>query len=176
MRFWSNLTPRDRLALIVGGIAVIITAIVFGGILPYQASLDRLDSRITARQRQLVEVQGLRQEYMMLQRQVTEAENRLAQNRNFSLFSFIEATTAQVATRENLIYMRPQPTTTQDGLREESVEIRLERLRLDQLVRFLYSVETADAYLQVKNLRVRTRFDDRTQLDAVMNVSTYGRS
>ncbi len=176
MRFWSQLSSRDRLALIIGAVVVSLTALIFGVIVPYQESMDRLDSRISLRQQQIREIQVLQQEYRALQRQIAEAENRLARSRNFSLFSFVEGTTAQVATKENLIYMRPQPTVTQDGYREESVEIRLDRLQLDQLVRFLYAVDSAEGYLQVKNLRVRTRFDDRTLLDATMAISYLGRS
>ena len=81
-----------------------------------------------------------------------------------------------MASKENLVYMRPQPASTQDGYREDSVEIKLEKIRLDQLVRLLYDIQNADAFLQVKNMRVKTRFDNRTLLDVVLTVSAYGRS
>jgi general secretion pathway protein M len=69
----------------------------------------------------------------------------------------------------------PQPPP-QENLREESVEVRLEKIRLDQVVRLLYAVDTADALLQVKNLRLKTRFDDRTLFDATMTVAAFGRT
>jgi general secretion pathway protein M len=172
----SQLSRRDRTALIVGGIVVLITIVVFGLVLPYQGAMSRLDSRIETRQKQVREVDALQQEYRVLQQQLAEAQNRLAKSRGFSLFSFIESQTTQVATKENLVYMRPQQTAARDGRQEESVEIKLEKLSLDQLVRFLFSVESADAYLQVKNLRVRTRFDDPSLLDATMTISSFGGS
>jgi general secretion pathway protein M len=112
----------------------------------------------------------------LLQRQLAEAEKKLAKGENFSLFSFVEAITAQAATKENLVYMRPQPVSVQEDFKEESVEIKLERIRLDQLVRLLYEIDAANAYLQVKNLRIKTRFDDQSQLNAVLTISSYGRS
>jgi general secretion pathway protein M len=72
--------------------------------------------------------------------------------------------------------MRPQPSSVQDTVRENSVEIKLEKIRLDQLIRLLYAIDSTDACLQVKNLRVKTRFDDRTLLDAVLTISSYGRN
>jgi general secretion pathway protein M len=173
---FSQLSRRDRKALTVGGIVVLVTILVFGLILPYREAMSRLDSRIAARQKQVREVQTLQQEYRMLQRQLAEARSRLSRSTGFSLFSFIESQTARVATKENLIYMRPQQTANREGGREESVEIKLEKLRLDQLVQFLYGIESADAYLQVGNLRVRTRFDDRSLLDATMTISSFGGS
>jgi len=172
----SQLSRRDRTALIIGGIVVLITLVVFGLILPYQGAISRLDSRIAARQKQVREVHDLQQEYRVLQRQLSEAQNRLSRSRGFSLFSFIESQTAQVATKENLIYMRPQQTATREGTQEESVEIKLEKLNLNQLVRFLYGIESADAYLQVKNMRVRTRFDNPSLLDTTMTISAFGGS
>lgn len=171
-----QINPRERLALIVGGLVVLVTLVVLGVILPYRAALDRLDTRIASRQQQAQEILELRQEYLLLQRQLAEAETRAAKSRDFSLFSFIETAAGQVAGKENLVYMRPQAGASQDGIREEAVEVKLEKVKLDQLVRFLYAVESTDAPLQVKSLRVRTRFDDRSQLDAVMTISMYGRS
>lgn len=172
----SQLSRRDRMALTIGGVVVLVTIVVFGLVLPYRGAMSQLDLRIAAQQRQVKEVHALQQEYRGLQRQLAEVQSRLAQSRGFSLFSFIESQTSQVATKENLVYMRPQQTVNRDGRQEESVEIKLEKLNLEQLIRFLFAVESADAYLQVKNLRVRTRFDDRSLLDATMTISSFGGS
>ncbi|HKK01515.1 MAG TPA: type II secretion system protein GspM [Desulfuromonadales bacterium] len=172
----SQLSQRDRVALIVGGAVVLIVLIIFGGILPFQDALSRLDTKIAARERQLRQVETLRSQFLAVQRQLRDADRRLDASRSFSLFSFIEGITSQVASKENLVYMRPQPASSQDGYQENSVEIKLEKIRLDQLVRLLYDIQNADAYLQVKNMRVKTRFDDRTLLDVVLTVSAYGRS
>jgi general secretion pathway protein M len=173
----AQLNPRERWALVAGGLVVLVTIIYLGIISPYLNALNLLDTRIIARQRQVKEVQALRQEYLQLQRQTAEAEQRMAKaGAGFSLFAFVEAVTVQVATKENLVYMRPQQPSAQGEFSEESVEIKLEKIRIDQLVRLLYSVESADAYLQVKSLRVRTRFDNRSMLDAVLTISSFGRS
>ena len=138
--------------------------------------MANLQSKVTSRERQLQDVQKLRQDYLDLKQELSEAQGRLSKAENFSLFSFVEAQVGRYATKENLVYMRPQPTSTKDGWREDTVEIKLEKLTLDQLVRFLYSLETSDAVIQTKNLRVKTRFDNRSLLDVVMTVAAYGRA
>jgi general secretion pathway protein M len=172
----SNLSPRDRNALLIGLAAVLIAVFYLGIVSPYQSAIARLDSQIASRQRQLQEVQVLRQRYLSLQGELTQAERRGVSNRNFSLFSFVENLTGQIASRENLVYMRPQPVAVKDEYKEESVEIKLEKIPLDQLVRILYQIDTADAFLQVKNLRLKIRFDNKAQLDAVLTISAYARN
>lgn len=171
-----QINPRERLVLIVGAVFVLATLIYLGIVSPYQKAMRRLDARIVSQQKQVRQIQDLRQEYLELQQQLAEAETRLDKGQGFSLFTFVETTAAREAGREKLVYMRPQTGSTQEGFREESVEIKLEKVRLDQLVRFLYDFESADAALQIKNLRIRARFDDKSLLDAVLTVSMYGRA
>lgn len=171
----AQLSPRDRLALIIGGI-VVLGALVFVGIIsPYQDAMGRLDAQIHARQRQLRQVQALHREYQHLQGLVATVNARLERNRNFSLFSFVEGLVAQVASKENLLYMRPQPVSVQGDYKEEAVEIKLEKIHLNQLVQLLYRIESADALLQVQHLRIKTRFGDRSLLDVVLTISAMGR-
>ncbi len=172
----SQLSQRDRLALAVGGVVVLAALIWAGVISPYQGALERLDARIASRQTQMKDVEALRQEFLQLQRQLSEADRRLAASSSFSLFSFVEGLAIRVASKENLIQMRPQPPVTQEDIREESVEIRLEKVRLEQLVRLLHELQKAEAVLQVKSLRLKTRFDDRSLLDAVVTIASYGRT
>lgn len=171
----DQLSKRDRIALILGGVVVLATLISIGIVEPYISGLAALDARIAAKQRQLDEIRDLRREYLVLQQQLGEAERKLSGNSEFSLFSFVEGLTGRIAGKENLVYMRPQPPAVREGLREESVEVKLEKIDLDQTVRLLYEIETAEAFLPVKNLRIRTRFDDRSRFDAVLTISGYGR-
>ncbi len=64
--------------------------------------------------------------------------------------------------------MRPQAATTQGEFRQQLVEIRLEKLSLGQLVTLLHAVEYRSGGVQVKSLRVKPRFENRSELDANM--------
>jgi general secretion pathway protein M len=172
----ANLSQREKVILALGAAVVLATLLFLGVIDPYRGAMVRLDSQISSRQRQLQKIHVLRGEYLALQRQQAQVDARMARGKDFSLFSFVENVTGQVASKENLVYMRPQPSSVQDTVREDSVEIKLEKIRLNQLVRLLYAIDSADACLQVKSLRVKTRFDDRTLLDAVLTISSFGRN
>lgn len=172
----SQMSRRERLMVLGAGVLVLLTLVYLGIVEPYRGAIGRLDSKVRNRQKQLTEVVNLRSQFLQLQRRQAELDRRINANPGFSVFSFIETTAVQTALKPNLVSVRPQPPVVQDQLREESVEIRLEKIALNQLLRFLYSVEHADALVQVKSLRVKTRFDNRAQLDATLTIAAYGRS
>jgi len=172
----AQLSRREQLAVALGAVAILITVLYLGVVAPYSNALEQLDAKITSRQRQIREVDTLRREYVVLQQLQSAAEARLNKNAAFSLFPFVESMVGQYAAKENLVSMRPQPAVPRENLLEEAVEVRLEKIRLDQVVRLLYAVDSADALMQVKNLRLRTRFDDRSVFDVTMTVTALGRA
>lgn len=171
----ESLSQRDRIALAIGAVAVGAALIYFAVIAPYQGALHRLDARIASRQGQLDEVQTMQSHYRLLQRNLAQAEKRLAQGGQLSLGSFVEEVVHRYAAKDNLVGMRPQPASAQGDLRKESVEVHLEKLRLGQVVQILYAIDNAQAYLKIQNLDIKTRFDDKTLVDAVVTVAAYRR-
>lgn len=172
----SHLSQRDRIALLVGAVAVLLALLFFAVINPYQRALQRLDARITTRQKQLAEVQDLARRYQLLQRVLAQADQRIAQGEQLTLTSFLEDLVKRYATQDNLVGMRPQPASAQGDLRQEAIEVRLEKVRLVQVIQLLNAIDGAPGYLKVQSLRLKTRFDDRSQLDATFTVAAYRRS
>jgi len=173
---FNQLSQRERLTLLAGALIVAVLLFLFGIVVPYRAALERLDTKIVSKQRQLIEVHQLGQEYKQLQQQLAASERRLASGGDFSLLSFVEASSIRLAGRDSLTAMRPQPTATLEGFREEAVEVKLERIQLNQLVQLLYVADTAPAPMLVKTLRIKPRFDDRNLLDVVITFASYRRS
>jgi general secretion pathway protein M len=174
----NRLSDREKIFVFSGGALLLLLFLWLGVINPYRQGIGLAESHIASRKQQLEEVRRLQQEYFGLQRVLASAEKKLAGSTasGFSLFSYVEDATTRTGVRENLVSMRPQTPQVLGDYREESVEIRLERIGLEQLVRFLYVIESADAALQTKTLRIKPRFDNREQLDTVLVVSSLQRA
>ncbi len=175
LKFLQDLSQRERLMLLAAALVIALAVLIFGILQPYRATLARLDTQIASRRRQLSELQQLSREYRQLQQQTAAGERRLDAAGDFSLLTFVEATSTRLAGRDRLISMRPQPGAMMEEFREEAVEVRLERIRLDQLVQLLVAIERAPAPMQVKSLRLRNRFDDRALLDVTLVFASYRR-
>ena len=154
--------------LLIGAIAILLLC-GFWIYTSHQQALQRLEHKTAAAQRELQQLHESLNEYRRLASSLQQVDNDTAGNIN--LIAEVENATQQIGARSQLLYVRPQPDKVREDLVEEGVEIRLERLLLNQLVELLYQFETAKQRLNISQLRVRTRFDNPEQLDTVMTLS-----
>lgn len=158
----SRLDMRER-TLVFGGILFLVGIFVWLLLNPYLTTMQNLDRRIEGQKQNLARIETMRQEIIQLRQQLAEVESQRGGGR--PLFSQVENLTKQMGVRDQLLSMRPQPESVQGGFRQQLVEIRLERVTLSQLVGFLHAAEYRSQGIQVRSLRVRPRFDDRSRLD-----------
>ncbi len=173
---FSQLNQRERIFVIVGGVTLALILLYIAILMPYRNAMTRLDAQIAVRNQQIQEVHKLRAQYLALQQEVARTERLLDSRRDFSALTFIENLVESTAGRENLLSMRPQAPVTRNQVTTEAVEIKLEKMTLRQILELLWSVEKATAPMQVSNLYLKQRFDDRSQLDASMTVTALRRA
>lgn len=172
----SQLNQRERIFVFAGGAALALILLYFAIVSPYRSALDRLDRQITVRSAQLQEVKALQTQYLTLHRQMSQMERLLGTRQDFSALTFVEDLVEGTAGREKLLSMRPQSPEVRNEFTIDAVEIKLERLSLRQLLEFLRGIEEAATPTQVKNLFLKQRFDDRSQLDATLTVTALRRT
>ncbi len=136
----------------------------------HQQRLDRLDRKIESTRNELTQFNISLQDYLELELQIKKLSSGTTQQ---NLISSVEDATEQISARSQLSYVRPQPDKIRDGLTEEGVEIKLEKLQLHQLVELLYQFDQSDQILKVSQLRIRTRFDNSEQLDTSITLSRF---
>ncbi|MCW8860355.1 MAG: type II secretion system protein GspM [Deltaproteobacteria bacterium] len=162
----NRLNPRERAIVIGGAIVLLLLFVWFVLLSPYFKTLTKLDRKIAAQERNLVVVEKMRDQILQLRQQLATAGQRKQGER--PLFSQVESLTEQTGVREQLLSMRPQPATVQGEFRQQLVEIRLEKISLAQMVKLLHAVEYRSGGVQVKSLRAKPRFEDRSLLDVNM--------
>lgn len=172
----ERFSPREKLALAVAAGVVTLTILIAGIILPYRAAIQRLDQRITSRQGQLLEARTLVQRIKGMQGEVAATERKLTAAPSAPLVSTLEGLVAEIAGKERLLGVRPQPATAPSGFRQEKVEMQLEKVRLEQLVRLLHAIDSAKSALQTDSVKMRPRFEDSALLDVTLVVSSFGKA
>jgi hypothetical protein len=170
--FVQRLSARERLllgaacgAMLVIGLYVLIWE-------PLAAGREMLDRRIALKERELIDVQALRDSYLDLLRQFDASQAVLDKaDEKFSLFPFIESTVADVVGRERITSMNPQNKTVGENYREDSVELKLKEVSLDKLVDLMYKIEKGPHPLRVTRLQVKKRIRDPHHFDVIATVS-----
>ncbi|MBM3222934.1 MAG: type II secretion system protein M [Candidatus Tectomicrobia bacterium] len=173
MNFWRNLQPRERFFLAgAGGVLVVflLFKLVIDPLFKHSADLDR---QIVAARRQLTELRTMQQEYQRQKSVVDSINSQLKKQQNFAIFSRLEELAGQTGIRNKILHMKPTVSTPSEVYNEESVEVRMEGVTLEQLVRYLHSVESSPQLLKIKRLEMKPRFDNRQILTATFRVSAF---
>lgn len=164
---------EKHLKPLVAGIVVSLLVCCVWAYSSYQQALERLDRRIMSTERELSQFDDYLQDFRELESRLRKLKPGQTKGAGQNLISTVEDATERIAARSQLIYVRPQPDKNRDGLTEEGVEIKLEKLQLPQLVELLYRFDQVVPPLRVSQLRLRTRFESADQLDTAMLLSRF---
>jgi general secretion pathway protein M len=168
-----RLSGREKVAVGVGGASLAAIAFWLGVWEPTQAHLELQQRRVHAKREEYREVQELGRRFETLRTRIEGIEAHLRRSRDFSILSYLEGLARRQQVQDRIVQMRPRPGEVSRYYRENSVEIRMERVRLPELVRYLYEVENSPELLRIKQIQVRPRFDDPDLLDVRFHVSSY---
>jgi general secretion pathway protein M len=169
-----KLGGREKLALIGGGVVVALVLFYRFGLAPALDRIHMLDRLVAQKERDALEIQTLRDTYLA-QKSLMEEVNRSLQQRGqeFAIFSFLEDLANKSGVKNNIMYMKPALATPGELYRESSVEMRLEGIALQQLIRYLYDIERAPQLLRVRRMHIKPRAANPDVLDVTFQVSTF---
>jgi general secretion pathway protein M len=173
MNFWRNLQPRERLFLGGAGATLVLFLIFKLTIDPLFKHSADLDRQIVTARRQLVELRTMQQEYQRQKTVVDSINSQLKRQPNFAIFSRLEELAGQTGIRNKILHMKPMVSPPSEVYNEESVEIKMEGVTLEQLVRYLHQVENSPQLLKIKKLEIKPRPDNRQILTATFRVSAF---
>jgi len=173
MSILPHLGTRERL-FVIGAGAVILLALLYIVVLePLWTSAARLDQQIVVAQRELHELQTLRQEYYRQKSAVDRIHAQLTQQNNFSLLSHLEALATQTGTRHTLRAIQPVVSPPDKAYDEEAVEIKMDDVLLEPLSASLFAIENDPQWMRVTRLSIQPRPANRQLLSVICRVSTF---
>jgi len=168
-----RLTQREKLAVGLGGACLAALAFWLGVWEPLQAHLALQKRRVEAKRAEYGEVRDLAGRFARLRTRIESIETHLQRSRDFSILSYLEGLAKRQQVQERIVQMKPRPGESTRYYKENAVEIRMEKIRLPDLTRYLFQVENSPELLRVKQIQIRPRFDDPDLLDVRFQVSAY---
>ncbi|HUJ80130.1 MAG TPA: type II secretion system protein GspM [Nitrospiria bacterium] len=168
---WKRLSWREQLVLGWGGVIVLGLVIYMTAVDPLLQRMAMLDRLIPQKQRELDQLNQMREDYGRLKGRV-DADVK-AMGADFSLATFAEKTVLDKVGKPHLAGIKPQPDLPFENYQEVSVEVRLEQVQLAQIVSFLSGLEQAPQRLRVKRIEIKSRFNEPDLLDAAITVAVY---
>jgi len=165
-----NLEPRDKKTLIIGGIAAGLIVFYVYVLSPLTADLARKRDLIPKKERDLVEMRLLSEQYGEMRQRLKQAQEAAA--KRGPVLTEIENLTKRANLGTKIVSLKPQAGVQVGGITESLVEVKLDNITLYDIVNYVYLIEK-DA-LRVKKLYFKPRFDNPKFLNATILVSSAG--
>lgn len=169
---FERLSGREQGMVLFLALAFIGIIFGFGGFLVNRDLASR-NKRIDAKSGQLRELAELRGDY---QRRLAE-QNRLATevrgNQGLRILSYLEELSKKANIDLGNAAERPGNPTGSEQVKEESAEVMVQNVSIDRLYEFLRQIEQGNPLVKVRQLKIRTRFDNKEMLDASVTVGTF---
>jgi type II secretory pathway component PulM len=165
-----KLEQRDKKTLIIGGIAAVIILLTVFVVSPLTSNLARKRELLPKKERDLVEMRVLKDQYLEMQKRLQQAQAAAA--KRGPLLTEIENITKRANLASKMVSLKPQEGVQTEEFKESIVEIRLDSVTLYDIVNYLYQLEQDG--LRIKKLNFKPRFDNPKVLNATILVSSAG--
>ncbi len=167
---FEGLAPRERLLLAAAGTVAGLLIVWLGLWEPLAARQTRLGADLERARRDAAEIGDLVHRHGALRREVEALEGHAARSET-SLFARLEDVAVPIVGRERITAMNPARRKVDDRFEEETVDLRLEGISMERMVRLLHALELGDEPVHVARLTLKRQYKDPSALDVTLVVS-----
>ncbi|MCF8055899.1 MAG: type II secretion system protein M [Desulfocapsa sp.] len=171
---WQRMAKREK--LMVGGLIVMVTALLFFSLIvsPLLDSRQLLQKSLAQKQVELQKIRDLQKEYQVLQHTSGDIQERLKKRpEKFTLFAFIEQQATAAGIKQQINYLKPSEVESKGPLRESRVDMKLQKITLADLVKFLEGVESYEKVVSVSRISIQEYGKEEGYLNAVLQIVTF---
>lgn len=168
-----KLARREKYIVSLAALSITLIFLVEFAALPFFEKKERLEQGIRAKEKGLEKIVMLSAEYNAYQRGSRGIEELLSRRKKgFTLFSFLEQSAGAAKIKTHIKYMKPSVSKVKGPHEESMVEMKLEEISLEQLVRYLYQIESPEHVVNIKRLSIKENKKTAGTLDATLQVLT----
>ena len=169
-----KLARRERYLLTGAAILIAAFCLFQFVIAPFFEARRRLERGVRAKRSGLEEIAKLSSEYQRYRKSSQGIQQALTQRKGgFTLFSFLEKEAGDAGVKNTIKYMKPSVSSGSGPYKESLVEMRLEEINLQQLIDYLYRIESPDDVVSIKRITIKKNTKKQGSLDAILQVLTY---
>lgn len=170
-----NISRREKLVLGGGGCFVLVFFIFMLLIQPVFQNRAQFAEKLEVKQQNLVEMQEMCRQYQALESRAKRAEQRYSERaEDFTLFSFMDRLAGNTGIKDNISYMKPGSTEDKSsGMQVTYVELKIQDITLEELVSYLYYVETSESMVRVDKITISREGQQDGLLSVVLQAKTF---
>ena len=166
---WNTLSRRDRrlMVVLVVGLTLFVGFFVVTGI---RSRVRSLSTSVQSKQRDLNTINSMIADLEESRSRIEELEARLEGYGDFSVSGFLESTGDELKIADNIKGINDQGMTEGAFFAEHRYEVVLKKVTLEQLVNYMYKIQSAPQPLRIDRVVVRANTRNREELSANVEV------
>lgn len=157
---------KDKNLLLAAVAALCIAAVIFIVVLHSRASgrLESLRGRMT-------EFSSMKEKYVSLRAEIGRLEARDSLTNVQGVVQAVEETFVSLGLKEKIKAVKSSALKQTNGSTEESAEVEVEKLSLNEAANVFYRIENSPMILLLRKVNIRKSFEDPSLLNLTMTVS-----
>lgn len=169
-----RLARREKYLVLGAACFVVIFLVLQFAIFPFFEQRRRIQRGLKSKQDSLQEIMRLRSEFQAYRKSSVGMQQNLTRRKaGFTLFSFLEDAAGKADVKANIKYMKPSVSSSTGPHKESTVDMKLEAITLQQLVDYLYRIESPDYLVAIKRISISETKKEKGYLDAIVQVLTF---
>lgn len=170
---------NKKLLLLSAGTAAFVLLYLSFFVFPTLNRINSLKASIPQKEKEVKEMQTLKEEYLVVQKKYVPASSSTQEGE--SIFSLAERIAKARGLAENISSIKPitspAPVRTDSSAKKEdfqeaSVEIKMKNLTLQNLVSYLYTLESHPYNLSIKDIQISSP-KERLSLEVTFTASRW---
>ena len=168
-----KLAKRERFLVSVAAFSLAIFCILQFLVFPFFEKRRRLRRGVSTKEQGLEEILRLGSELRTYQKASQGIQRSLSKRKGFTLFSFLEKAAGEAQVKARIKYMKPSSSSGTGPYKESMVEMKLEAITLQELVGYLYRIESPENLVNIKRISVSQNKKEEGYLDSILQVITF---
>lgn len=150
-----------KLLLFSGGGIVLILLYLLIFIFPTLNRISVLKETLPKKEQEIKEMETLSGEYLGMKKEYASGETLSTEAE--SIFSLVERIAKSKGLSENIFSIKPIPSSLkQEGSEEVGVEVKMKDLTLQNLVSYLFTLESPPYNLKIKEIQISSPKDSQS--------------
>ncbi|MBX7147836.1 type II secretion system protein M [bacterium] len=168
-----NLEEREQIFVIIG-IAFLCLILLVLPVTCASSKISKLETKYNKDKKNQVGLMEKMNEYQHVKEELAVLKDEISKSkRGGSLVTIVESMANEAGLKDNMQKLTPLPIDTGDYFDEEGVEGVLSKVSLDQLVSFLYALESnSKSAVLVKKMEISTDYRKRDEIMARFQITS----
>lgn len=160
-----TISNREKIIIILVAMSAVLLLSFPIFINPLKNDVALIDRKIEAKRSEINELTRLKKDYETLLRTTKSMENKIAKSaKNVTLPSLLEKVANATNLKANMTGLKANETIKNRNFEENEVEITLKNISLDQMMDFIFKLESELYIIKIKGFKIKTTYGKEPKL------------